>query len=78
VPAPEEESASWSALEIGLLVLGIVCVLALLGAGVWWWRQRKKRGAKPAPAPARKVMEGDRVLRIYRRFLSMQPWRKRA
>jgi len=74
----EEDSASWSHLEIGLLVLGILCVLAAIGAGVWWWRRRKKPGGKPAAPPARKAMESDRMLRVYRRFISMQPWRKRA
>jgi type VI secretion system protein ImpL len=74
--APEEEGASWSSLEIGLLVAGILLVLTLLVTGLLWWRRRKKRAGKPAPTP--KAMEGDRMLRIHRRFLSMQPWGKRA
>jgi type VI secretion system protein ImpL len=57
-------------------VVGTLLVLAAISGGVWWWRRRKKRGAPPSPAP--KAMESDRMLRIHRRFMSMQPWGKRA
>ncbi len=75
-PEPSEEAASWSTLEIGLVVLGVLLVVAAFGAGIWWWRKRRKRGVKVAPPP--KPMDSDRLLSIRRRFLRMQPWRKRA
>jgi type VI secretion system protein ImpL len=77
VQQPEQPAAPyWTWQRISLV---LTLVLLLVSAGVLlyrWWQKRRKPESEAAEAP--KPMESDRLLRIRRRFMSLQPWGKRA
>lgn len=77
VQQPERPAApTWTWQRISL-VLTLVLLLVSAGVALYrWWQKRRKPQAEAAEAP--KPMESDRLLRIRRRFMSLQPWGKRA